>query len=146
MNGEFGEGYSPLPLSDDGAARRSSAVGYLDASTRCRTNLRILGETQVRRILFAAGRIAVQLDRPGVGSNLMDHPAIHISGYLQPVARHKMLLRRNYTDLRWSSGLADVPGADMVMMAVCRSAWRSACASAHCLPISAAPTRLARCV
>jgi len=69
--------------------------------------------------------IAVQLDRPGVGSNLMDHPAIHISGYLRPVARHKMVLRRNYTYLRWSSGLPDVPAADMVMMAVCRSAWHA---------------------
>ena len=69
--------------------------------------------------------IDVQLDRPGVGSNLMDHPAIHISGYLQPVARHKMVLRRNYTYLRWSSGLPDVPAADMVMMAVCRSAWHA---------------------
>ena len=145
MNGEFGEGYSPLPLSNDGTARRSAAVGYLDASTRRRPNLQILGETQVRRILFANGHasgaevrrngavetitadnvvvsagalhtpwllmlsgigpaehlrqhgIAVQLDRPGVGSNLMDHPAIHISGYLRPVARHKMVLRRNYT-------------------------------------------------
>jgi 5-(hydroxymethyl)furfural/furfural oxidase len=173
MNGEFGEGYSPLPLSNDGAARRSTSVGYLDAATRRRPNLQILGDTQVRRVLFANGRatgaelrrngtietitadtvivsagalhtpwllmlsgigpgehlrqhgIEVQLDRPGVGSNLMDHPAIHISGYLLPVARHKMVLRRNYTYLRWSSGLADVPEADMVMMAVCRSAWHA---------------------
>ena len=173
MNGEFGEGYSPLPLSNDGGARRSTAVGYLDAAARQRPNLRILGETQVRRILFANGRatgtevrraggietittdnvvlsagalhtpwllmlsgigpgahlrqhgIDVLLDRPGVGGNLMDHPAIHISGYLPPVARHKMVLRRNYTYLRWSSGLAGVPAADMVMMAVCRSAWHA---------------------
>ena len=173
MNGEFGEGYSPLPLSNDGGARRSTAVGYLDAAARRRPNLRILGETQVRRILFANGRatgtevrraggietittdnvvlsagalhtpwllmlsgigpgahlrqhgIDVLLDRPGVGGNLMDHPAIHISGYLPPVARHKMVLRRNYTYLRWSSGLAGVPAADMVMMAVCRSAWHA---------------------
>jgi len=173
MNGEFGEGYSPLPLSNDGGARRSTAVGYLDAAARRRPHLRILGETQVRRILFANGRatgaevrraggietitadnvvlsagalhtpwllmlsgigpgahlrqhgIDVLLDRPGVGGNLMDHPAIHISGYLPPVARHKMVLRRNYTYLRWSSGLAGVPAADMVMMAVCRSAWHA---------------------
>jgi 5-(hydroxymethyl)furfural/furfural oxidase len=65
------------------------------------------------------------VDRPGVGGNLMDHPAIHISGYLPPVARHKMVLRRNYTYLRWSSGLEGVPDADMVMMAVCRSAWHA---------------------
>jgi 5-(hydroxymethyl)furfural/furfural oxidase len=173
MNGEFGEGYSPLPLSNDGSARRSTAAGYLDAATRRRPNLQILGETQVRRILFANDRttgaevrrdgtvetitadtvivcagalhtpwllmlsgigpgahlrqhgIDVRLDRPGVGSNLMDHPAIHISGYLPPVSRHKMVLRRNYTYLRWSSGLPDVPAADMVMMAVCRSAWHA---------------------
>lgn len=173
MNGEFGEGYSPLPLSNDGSARRSTAVGYLDAATRRRPNLEILDETKVRRILFATGRatgaeiyrngtaetitadnvvvsagalhtpwllmlsgigpaehlrqlgITVQLDRPGVGSNLMDHPAIHISGYLPPVARHKMVLRRNYTYLRWSSGLTGTPEADMVMMAVCRSAWHA---------------------
>jgi 5-(hydroxymethyl)furfural/furfural oxidase len=173
MNGEFGEGYSPLPLSNDGGARRSTALGYLDAATRRRPNLRILDQTQVRRILFADGvaggaevrrdgavetitadnvvvcagalhspwllmlsgigpashlrdhGIEVRIDRPGVGSNLMDHPAIHISGYLPPVARHKMVLRRNYTYLRWSSGLADVPAADMVMMAVCRSAWHA---------------------
>ena len=173
MNGEFGEGYSPLPLSNDGAARRSTAIGYLDAATRQRSNLRILGETHARRVLFENGRatgvevrragaietitadnvvvsagalhspwllmlsgigpgahlrqmgIDVKLDRAGVGSNLMDHPAIHISGYLPPVARHKMVLRRNYTYLRWSSGLPDVPEADMVMMAVCRSAWHA---------------------
>jgi 5-(hydroxymethyl)furfural/furfural oxidase len=173
MNGEFGEGYSPLPLSNDGNARRSTAVGYLDAATRRRPNLQIVDQAQARRILFAGGRasgveirrngametittdnvvvssgalhtpwllmlsgigpgehlrqhgITVQLDRPGVGGNLMDHPAIHISGYLPPVSRHKMVLRRNYTYLRWSSGLADVPDADMVMMAVCRSAWHA---------------------
>jgi 5-(hydroxymethyl)furfural/furfural oxidase len=36
-----------------------------------------------------------------------------------------MVLRRNYTYLRWSSGLEGVPDADMVMMAVCRSAWHA---------------------
>ncbi|MGE0419328.1 MAG: GMC family oxidoreductase [Acetobacteraceae bacterium] len=173
MNGAFGEGYSPLPLSNDGDARRSTAVGYLDDATRRRANLTILGETQARRILFADGRatgveirrkgqvetitvdnvvvsagalhspwllmlsgigpgehlrkhgIDVVLDRPGVGSHLMDHPAIHISGYLPPVAREKMVLRRNYTYLRWSSGLEGIPTSDMVMMAVCRSAWHA---------------------
>jgi choline dehydrogenase-like flavoprotein len=56
MNGEFGEGRSPLPLSNDGSARRSSAVGYLDATTRRCSNLQILGETQVRKVLFANRR------------------------------------------------------------------------------------------
>ena len=173
MNGAFGEGYSPLPLSNDGGARRSTAVGYLNAEARRRPNLTILSETQARRVLFENGRatgvevrrngavetitgdnvvvcsgalhspwllmhsgigpgahlrergIDVKLDRAGVGQNLMDHPAIHISGYLPPVSRSKMVLRRNYTYLRWSSGLPDIPEADMVMMAVCRSAWHA---------------------
>ena len=173
MNGEFGEGYSPLPLSNDGAARRSTAVGYLNDETRARKNLRIISQAQVRRILIDGARatgvefrragqtetvtadnvvlsagalhspwvlmhsgigpaahlaehgIAVKLDRPGVGQNLMDHPAIHISGYLPPVSREKMVLRRNYTYLRWSSGMEGIPAADMVMMAVCRSAWHA---------------------
>ena len=173
MNGEFGEGYSPLPLSNDGAARRSTAVGYLNDETRRRPNLRIISQAQVRRIVVEGARatgvefrrggqtetvtadnvvlsagalhspwvlmhsgigpaahladhgITVKLDRPGVGQNLMDHPAIHISGYLPAVSREKMVLRRNYTYLRWSSGLQGVPEADMVMMAVCRSAWHA---------------------
>jgi hypothetical protein len=76
----------------------------------------------------------------------MDHPAIHISGYLPPVARHKMVLRRNYTYLRWSSGLAGVPAADMVMMAVCRSAWHAVgFGSERCRPILGDRTRRARC-
>lgn len=173
MNGEFGEGYSPLPLSNDGEARRSTAVGYLNDETRRRPNLRIISEAHVRRVIIEGARatgvefrrggkletvtadnvvlsagalhspwvlmhsgigpaahladhgIQVKLDRPGVGQNLMDHPAIHISGYLPPVSREKMVLRRNYTYLRWSSGMAGIPEADMVMMAVCRSAWHA---------------------
>jgi len=173
MNGEFGQGYSPLPLSNDGDARRSTAVGYLDDATRKRDNLQIISEAKVLRIVIEGARatgvefrrggavetvtadnvvvsagalhspwvlmhsgigpaphllergIEVKLERPGVGQNLMDHPAIHISGYLPPTSREKMVLRRNYTYLRWSSGLEGVPDADMVMMAVCRSAWHA---------------------
>lgn len=173
MNGAFGEGYSPVPLSNDGATRVSTAIGYLDAATRRRPNLTILADTQARRILFAAGRasgaqirrrgadetitadtvilcagalhspwllmlsgigpaahlaahgIPVRLDRPGVGQHLMDHPAIQISGYLPKAARRKPVRRGSYTYLRWSSGLPGEPAADMVMLAVCRSAWHA---------------------
>jgi len=173
MNGAFGEGYSPLPLSNDGTSRISTAIGYLDAATRQRKNLQIIANAQARRILFTDGKangveirrngaletitgdkiivsagalhtpwllmlsgigpavhlrqhgIEVKLDRPGVGSNLQDHPAIHISAYLPAVARAKRVLRRNYSYLRYSSGLHDSPPADMVMMAVCRSAWHA---------------------
>jgi 5-(hydroxymethyl)furfural/furfural oxidase len=55
----------------------------------------------------------------------MDHPAIQISGYLPPRARRKPVRRGSYTYLRWSSGLPGTPPADMVMLAICRSAWHA---------------------
>jgi 5-(hydroxymethyl)furfural/furfural oxidase len=173
MNGDFGPGYSPAPLSNDGRARRSTAMGYRDEATRRRPNLQIWGDARVNRILFEKRRatgaealcggavqtitadnvvvcagalhtpwllmlsgigpaeplrshgVAMQLDKPGVGQHLMNHPVIHISGYLAPVARHKLVLRRNYAYLRYSSGLSGEPEEDMVMMAICRSAWRA---------------------
>jgi 5-(hydroxymethyl)furfural/furfural oxidase len=62
---------------------------------------------------------------PGVGQHLMDHPAIQISGYLPKSARLKKVLRGSYTYLRWSSGYPGMPEADMVMLAICRSAWHA---------------------
>lgn len=173
MNGEFGAGYAPVPMANDGTTRVSTAIGYLDATARLRPNLTILSNTQARRILFEAGRasgaelrrdgasmtvtadhvivcagalhtphllmlsgigpggqlrehgISVKLDLPGVGQHLMDHPAIQISGYLPKAARRKKVLRGSYTYLRWSSGYPGMPEADMVMLAICRSAWHA---------------------
>ena len=67
MNGEFEEGYAPLPTSNDGTARRSTANGHLSDAVRARPNLRLMPETQVRRVLFMDNRaIGVQVlrDRP----------------------------------------------------------------------------------
>lgn len=52
MNGEFKEGYSPLPTSNDGKERRSTANGHLSDEVRRRPNLRLMPDTQVRRVLF----------------------------------------------------------------------------------------------
>jgi 5-(hydroxymethyl)furfural/furfural oxidase len=173
MNGAFSEGYAPLPTSNDGTARRSTANGHLDAAARKRANLRLMPETSVRRILFDGRRaIGVEVeqagevqqilgdrviisagalhspyllmhsgigpaahlaefgipliaDRPGVGSNLQDHPLISVSAYLPPNARDKKVIRRNYTYLRYSSGEAGCDPADMIMMAVCQSMWHA---------------------
>lgn len=173
MNGPFEEGYSPLPTSNDGTARRSTANGHLSDDVRRRPNLRLMPETQVRRVLFegtqaigveavrggvterilgdrvivssgafhspkllmlsgigAAAQlrqfgIAVVADRAGVGANLQDHPLISVSAYLPPIAREKRVIRRNYSYLRYSSGIARCEPADMIMMAVCQSMWHA---------------------
>jgi len=173
MNGEFHEGYAPLPTSNDGTARRSTANGHLSDAVRARPNLQLMPETQVRRVLFMDNRaigvqvwrngglgslfgdnvivssgalhtpkllmlsgvgpaahlqkydIAVIADRPGVGSNLQDHPLISVSAYLPRIAREKHVIRRNYSYLRFSSGVADCEPADMIMMSVCQSMWHA---------------------
>ena len=58
MNGRFEEGYSPIPLSNDGKRRSSCAVEYLGPEVRRRPNLIVLGEAEVVRILFE-GRVAI---------------------------------------------------------------------------------------
>ena len=173
MNGEFQEGYAPLPTSNDGTARRSTANGHLSDAVRARPNLQLMPETQVNRVLFMDNRaIGVQVvrggqveslfgdnvivssgafhspkllmlsgvgpaahltqhgieviaDRPGVGSNLQDHPLISVSAYLPPIAREKHVIRRNYSYLRFSSGTEGCEPADMIMMAVCQSMWHA---------------------
>jgi 5-(hydroxymethyl)furfural/furfural oxidase len=69
--------------------------------------------------------IHVIADRPGVGSNLQDHPLISVSAYLPRIAREKHVIRRNYSYLRYSSGIGDCEPADMIMMAVCQSMWHA---------------------
>ena len=173
MNGPYEEGYSPLPTSNDGTARRSTANGHLSDEVRRRPNLRLMPETQVRRILFEGTRaigveivragaieqilgdrvivssgafhspkllmlsgigpadhlrrhgIAVVADRPGVGSNLQDHPLISVLAYLPLIAREKHVIRRNYSYLRYSSHAENCEPADMIMMAVCQSMWHA---------------------
>lgn len=69
--------------------------------------------------------IKLVLDKPGVGSNLQDHPLVSISAYIKPVARPDGVQRRNYAYLRFSSGEEGCREGDMLTMAVCKSAWHS---------------------
>src|SRR4029077_16837393 len=52
QNGEFVDGYFPLPISNIYDMRVSAPMGYLDPVTRMRANLRISTETQVIELLF----------------------------------------------------------------------------------------------
>lgn len=67
--------------------------------------------------------VPVLLDRRGVGASLLDHPSITVSAYLTPEARRRPVLRHNYLNGVYSSGLDGCPDSDMVMSVVCRSAW-----------------------
>jgi 5-(hydroxymethyl)furfural/furfural oxidase len=57
LNGEFGDGFGPVPMSNLPTGRVSSALGYLDSEVRRRPNLRIETDTHVERISFS-GRVA----------------------------------------------------------------------------------------
>jgi 5-(hydroxymethyl)furfural/furfural oxidase len=68
--------------------------------------------------------ISVIADRAGVGQNLMDHPMISVSALLRRSARLSRSQRRHiFLGLRWSSGIADCPPADMYATAYNRGAW-----------------------
>ncbi|WP_454854195.1 GMC family oxidoreductase [Rhizobium binxianense] len=69
--------------------------------------------------------VEVVLDRPAVGANLQDHPTISISSYLPPLVRARPVLRHNYANLLYSSGIPGCSGHDMVMMVICKSAWHA---------------------
>jgi 5-(hydroxymethyl)furfural/furfural oxidase len=68
--------------------------------------------------------VEVVADRPGIGQNLMDHPMISVSAFMKRSARLAKAQRRHiFLGLRWSSGLADCPPADMYAVAYNRGAW-----------------------
>ena len=68
--------------------------------------------------------IEVRKDLPGVGQNLMEHPAIGVSGWITPENRQGEHLRRHMqVALRFSSGLHDMPAGDMFVAQFARSAW-----------------------
>jgi 5-(hydroxymethyl)furfural/furfural oxidase len=67
MNGDFVDGYSPLPLSAVDGHRVSTAMAYLDAAVRRRPNLRVETQRLVRRIVFDDRRVrGVEVDAEGM--------------------------------------------------------------------------------
>jgi 5-(hydroxymethyl)furfural/furfural oxidase len=68
--------------------------------------------------------LPVLADLPGVGENLTDHPHIAFAAHLRPQARLARGQRRHiFMAARYSSGLADCPQGDMLMMPVNRVGW-----------------------
>ncbi|MBD9541449.1 GMC family oxidoreductase N-terminal domain-containing protein [Ensifer sp. ENS04] len=68
--------------------------------------------------------IEVRADRPGVGRNLQEHPALSISAHISPHARLQNSLRRHtHLGLRFSSGKPGCPDGDMYMVALSKTGW-----------------------
>ncbi len=65
FNGKYGDGFSPVPLSNDRSERVSAAMAYLPPEVRARPNVRILTNTFVTKLLFADGQvIGVETESP----------------------------------------------------------------------------------
>jgi 5-(hydroxymethyl)furfural/furfural oxidase len=70
--------------------------------------------------------IAVQVDRPGVGENLQEHPNIGVSGYLHPSARlPSREVHHLQALLRYSSYIDGVPPGDMHVAIAARGGWHA---------------------
>jgi 5-(hydroxymethyl)furfural/furfural oxidase len=81
MNGVFGDGFSAVPFSNDGANRWSAARSYLTEQVRRRPNLRILAETEVTRIRFEGNRaVGVDAEREGQAISLRGDTVIVTAG------------------------------------------------------------------
>jgi len=70
--------------------------------------------------------IPVAIDRPGVGSNLRDHPALTFCQYLPRPLRLPLARRRpNFAAMRFSSGLEGCDPSDMYLTASARGGWHA---------------------
>jgi 5-(hydroxymethyl)furfural/furfural oxidase len=57
MNGDFRDGYCSLPISATMTNRASSAICYLDLTTRARENLTIVSQAQVTGLVFEGSAV-----------------------------------------------------------------------------------------
>lgn len=76
----------------------------------------------------ALGRLGIRVaaDRPGVGRNLQDHPALTFCHWLAPEFRMPLERRRaSMTAARFSSGADGCEGADMYLSSATRAAWHA---------------------
>lgn len=122
------------------AGRRASEVEVLRDATRLSVAARRVvltaGAMQTPALLMRAGigpgaqlatlGIEVVADRPGVGQNLRDHPALTLCQYLPPALRLPMSHRRaSFVAMRCSSGLPGGSASDMYVTASARAGWHA---------------------
>lgn len=86
MNGSFEDGFASVPISHDRTARASTATGYLSPAVRRRSNLTIMTETEVDRIVIESGRATgIEARRNGEPVTLKaDHVVLCAGGLKSP--------------------------------------------------------------
>ena len=110
QNGEFGQGYFPVAISNVNDQRVSSAIAYLDAETRRRANLRIFPHSMVTHLLFDEREArGVRVMRDGVGETFAAAEVILAAGALHSPA---MLLRAGIGPAERLGRLGIVPLVD----------------------------------
>lgn len=127
QNGAFADGYFAATQSNKGSTRVSTAMAYLDTTTRARANLTILTEAHVQDILFEGRRATgVTLAHKGAlrtvraGEVVLATGAIHTPAFLMrcgigpgpELARHGIDLRHELRGV--GSGLQEHPAIPVV--------------------------------
>lgn len=96
FNADFDDGYGALPLSNLASGRVSSATAYLSAAVRRRTNLLILSEAHVHRVVVENRQaIGVELVHDGILHRVNASEVILSAGALRSPA---MLMRAGIGD------------------------------------------------
>jgi 5-(hydroxymethyl)furfural/furfural oxidase len=107
-----------------------------EATLRSRRVILAAGALQSPAILLRAGvgpgdalralGIPVAIERPGVGRNLRDHPALTFCQYLPAALRLPDRIRRaSFLAMRYSSGIEGGSASDMYVTASARAGWHA---------------------
>ena len=133
-------GVTVSELHFDGRRCTGISLARADGQTEfhaARTVILSAGALQSPAILMRAGigpaahladrGVALRHDLPGVGQNLMEHPAIALAAFLRRPARlNKEVSRRHiYIGWRYYSGIGGAPAGDMFVAGVTKTSWHA---------------------
>jgi choline dehydrogenase-like flavoprotein len=103
INGDFADGVFPVPVTNDGTRRVTSATGYLTPPVRRRPNLAILCNSEVKRVRFNGHVVSgVEIARPAgpmtitcsdviLAAGAIGSPALLLRSGIGPAAELKAL-------------------------------------------------------
>ena len=80
MNGYFGDCITTVPLNNTPNGRVSAATAYLTKEVRQRSNLTVLTDTNVSRLLISNGRVTGVEYEQGAGALVLDAQEVIVSG------------------------------------------------------------------
>src|SRR5262249_30174934 len=110
QNGEFGQGYFPVAISNVNDQRGSSGIAFVDQATRRRSNLAIRPHSQVTHLLFdGLEATGVRVMRDGAAETINAREIILAAGALHSPA---FLLRAGIGPAERLGGLGISPLID----------------------------------